>query len=41
LQKDIQVKSKWLNADESDILENFQEAKTSTALLQLIGSNNE
>ncbi|MCH7401516.1 ATP-binding protein [Belliella kenyensis] len=40
LLKEINQPSVWLNADEADILEAFTEAKTSTQLIQLIGSNN-
>ncbi len=37
--KEIEEPSVWLNADESDILEAFSTAGTSTQLLQLIGVN--
>lgn len=36
----INVPSVWLNSDESDVLEAFSGASTSTQLLQLIGPNN-
>lgn len=36
----IQEPSIWLNADESDVLQSFINATTSTQLLQLIGPNN-
>lgn len=39
LQKELNVESKWLNADEADIRQEFVQANTSTRLLQLIGSN--
>lgn len=39
LQKDLQVKSVWLNADEADILAILSKASTSTELLQAIGNN--
>ena len=35
-----EIPSVWLNADESDVLQSFTNATTSTQLLQLIGSNN-
>ena len=38
--KEINKPSIWLNADEADILEDLINAKTSTQLLQLIGSKN-
>lgn len=38
--KETEVPSVWLNADEEDILTAFETAKTSTQLLQLIGSQN-
>lgn len=38
--KKTEAKSNWLNADESDVLQSFTNATTSTQLLQLIGSNN-
>lgn len=38
--KKIDVKSNWLNADESDILQAFTNATTSSQLLQLIDTNN-
>ncbi|PID62596.1 MAG: ATPase [Ignavibacteriae bacterium] len=37
IEKKIKVKSLWLNADESDIKNEFNNANTSTELLQLIG----
>ncbi|MFT6205080.1 MAG: putative AAA+ superfamily ATPase [Spirosomataceae bacterium] len=40
LQKELDVPSNWLNADEADILQEFTNATTSTRLLQLIGANN-
>lgn len=40
LQKEIDVDSIWLNADETDILTEFNSADTSSRLLQLIGPNN-
>lgn len=39
LQKDLQVKSVWLNADEADVLAILSKASTSTELLQAIGNN--
>jgi len=36
----IDVPSLWLNSDESDVLEAFSAAATSTQLLQLVGPNN-
>lgn len=39
LQKEIQVKSVWLNADEADVLSSLSKADTSTALLQLVGQS--
>lgn len=39
LMKQIEAPSIWLNADESDVLEAFSNATTSTQLLQLIGEN--
>jgi uncharacterized protein len=38
--KQVQVSYTWLNADESDILQAFASATTSTQLLQLIGPDN-
>ena len=38
--KQFNEPSVWLNADESDVLEAFSNAGTSTELLQLIGPNN-
>ncbi len=38
--KETEVPTVWLNADEEDILTAFETAKTSTQLLQLIGSQN-
>ena len=38
--KQFNEPSVWLNADESDVLEAFSNAGTSTQLLQLIGANN-
>lgn len=40
LSKQLSVPSIWLNADEGDIYEAFDRAKTSTQLLQLIGPQN-
>jgi uncharacterized protein len=40
LQKDTDAPSVWLNADEADILSEFQSADTSTRLQQLFGKNN-
>lgn len=40
LAKKHNVSFSWLNADESDILEAFTHASTSTQLLQLVGKNN-
>ncbi|HSI77482.1 MAG TPA: AAA family ATPase, partial [Lunatimonas sp.] len=37
--KKIDQPSNWLNADEADIFEAFTKAKTSSQLIQLIGSN--
>lgn len=37
----INKKCVWLNADEADILEGFNSAKTSTQLLNLVGQNTE
>jgi uncharacterized protein len=39
LQKELNLNSIWLNADESDILDAFDQASTSTQLLSLIGEN--
>ncbi len=39
LQTELSVQSKWLNADEADIRQEFIDSNTSTRLLQLIGSN--
>ena len=41
LQKELHRPSNWLNADEPDVLVDFENAKTSTELIQLIGENNE
>ena len=38
LHKELNVESKWLNADEFDIRQEFINANTSTRLLQLVGS---
>jgi uncharacterized protein len=38
LQADLKVSSKWLNADEADIRQEFTNANTSTRLLQMIGN---
>lgn len=38
--KETEVPTVWLNAEEEDILTAFETAKTSTQLLQLIGSQN-
>ena len=40
LQKEINVPSVWLNADEADVLQEFANANTSTQLLQLFGKDN-
>lgn len=40
IQKTIDVPSIWLNADEADILQEFNAADTSTRLLQLFGKEN-
>lgn len=39
LQKEVQAKSVWLNADEADVLEALSSARTSTELLQIIGES--
>lgn len=41
IQKELDLSSQWLNADEPDILTGFSNARTSTELLQLVGSDNE
>ena len=38
LQAELNVSSKWLNADEADIRQEFVNANTSTRLLQLVGT---
>lgn len=38
--KELDGPAAWLNADETDILETFSQATTSTQLLQLIGASN-
>ena len=40
LQKEMNVPSIWLNADEADILQEIAQATTSTQLLQLFGKDN-
>lgn len=40
LQKEMNVPSIWLNADETDILQEIAQATTSTQLLQLFGKDN-